>query len=225
MIRILVYFAVVFAVAVGAAWLADRPGTVTIDWQGWRLDTSLMVAAVALLALLAATLVVWAFLRGLFRAPSLFRRYLGRRRENKGHTALSRGLVAVGAGDARLARRYMTEARRLLPRDPATRFLEAQTAQLTGDSAAARTAFEAMLADPETRALGLHGLYVEAVRAGEPDAAWHYAEEAAAIAPGLPWPAVPASSTPPPSATGKAPSPSSTRTPTTASSTSLRRSA
>lgn len=187
MIRILVYFAVVFAVAVGAAWLADRPGTVTIDWQGWRLDTSLMVAAVALLALLAATLVVWAFLRGLFRAPSLFRRYLGRRRENKGHTALSRGLVAVGAGDAKLARRYMTEARRLLPRDPATRFLEAQTAQLTGDSAAARAAFEAMLQDPETRALGLHGLYVEAVRAGEPDAAWHYAEEAATIAPGLPW--------------------------------------
>ena len=187
MIRILVYFAVVFAVAVGAAWLADRPGTVTIDWQGWRLDTSVMVAAVALLALLAATLVVWGVLRGIVRAPSLFRRFLGRRRENKGHTALSRGLVAVGAGDARLARRYMTEARRLLPRDPATRFLEAQTAQLTGDSLAARTAFEAMLADPETRTLGLHGLYVEAVRAGEPAAAYHYAEEAAVIAPGLPW--------------------------------------
>jgi HemY protein len=187
MIRILVYFAVVFAVAIGAAWLADRPGTVSIDWQGWRLDTSVMVAAVALLALLAATLVVWAFLRGLFRAPLVFRRYLGRRREDKGHMALSRGLVAVGAGDARLARRYMTEARRLLPRDPATRFLEAQTAQLTGDSPAARAAFEAMLDDPETRALGLHGLYVEAVRAGEPAAAFHYAEEAVAIAPGLPW--------------------------------------
>lgn len=187
MIRILVYFAVVFAVAIGAAWLADRPGTVSIDWQGWRLDTSVMVAAVALLALLAATLVVWAFLRGLFRAPLVFRRYLGRRREDKGHIALSRGLVAVGAGDARLARRYMTEARRLLPRDPATRFLEAQTAQLTGDSPAARAAFEAMLDDPETRALGLHGLYVEAVRAGEPAAAFHYAEEAVAIAPGLPW--------------------------------------
>jgi HemY protein len=187
MIRILVYFAVVFAVAVGAAWLADRPGTVTIDWQGWRLDTSLMVAAVALLALLAATLVVWGTLRGIIRAPRVFRRYLGRRREDKGHRALSRGLVAVGAGDSRLARRYMTEARRLLPQDPATRFLEAQTAQLTGDSPAARAAFEAMLDDPETRALGLHGLYVEAVRAGEPAAAYHYAEEAAAIAPGLPW--------------------------------------
>ena len=187
MIRILVYFAVVFAVAVGAAWLADRPGTVTIDWQGWRLDTSLMVAAVALLALLAATLVVWGVLRGVVRAPSLFRRFLGRRRQDKGRLALSRGLVAVGAGDARLARRYMTEARRLLPRDPATRFLEAQTAQLAGDNRAARAAFEAMLEDPETRALGLHGLYVEAVRAGEPAAAYHYAEEAAAIAPGLPW--------------------------------------
>lgn len=187
MIRILVYFAVVFAVAVGAAWLADRPGTVTIDWQGWRLDTSLMVAAVALLALLAATLVVWGALRGIIRAPKVFRRYLGRRREDKGHRALSRGLVAVGAGDSRLARRYMTEARRLLPQDPATRFLEAQTAQLSGDSPAARAAFEAMLDDPETRALGLHGLYVEAVRAGEPAAAYHYAEEAAAIAPGLPW--------------------------------------
>lgn len=187
MIRILVYFALVFAVAVGAAWLADRPGTVTIDWQGWRLDTSVMVAVVALLALLAATLVVWAVLRGLIRAPVVFGRFMGRRRQEKGRTALSRGLVAVGAGDAKLARRYMTEARRLLPQDPATRFLEAQTAQLNGDNAAARIAFEGMLDDPETRALGLHGLYVEAVRAGEHDAAYHYAEQAAAVAPGLPW--------------------------------------
>jgi HemY protein len=187
MIRILVYFAVVFAVAVGAAWLADRPGTVSVDWQGWRLDTSVMVAMVALLALLAAVLVVWAVLRGVFRAPSLFRRFLGRRKQDKGRTALSRGLVAVGSGDAKLARRYMTEARRLLPRDPATRFLEAQTAQLTGDGAAARAAFEAMLDDPETRTLGLHGLYVEAVRAGEHAAAYHFAEQAAEIAPGLPW--------------------------------------
>lgn len=187
MIRILAYFAVVFAVAVGAAWLADRPGTVSVDWQGWRLDTSVMVAVVALLALLAATLVVWAVLRGLVRAPSLFRRFLGRRKQDKGRTALSRGLVAVGSGDAKLARRYMTEARRLLPRDPATRFLEAQTAQLNGDGAAARAAFEAMLDDPETRTLGLHGLYVEAVRAGEHAAAYHFAEQAAEIAPGLPW--------------------------------------
>ncbi|GAB4523773.1 MAG: hypothetical protein Tsb0019_25720 [Roseibium sp.] len=44
-----------------------------------------------------------------------------------------------------------------------------------------------MLDDPATKALGLHGLFVEAERHREPVAARHYAEEAAKTSPGLEW--------------------------------------
>ncbi len=145
------------------------------------------MALVALIVLVVVVMLLWWLVGLVFRGPTGFRRVLVRRRRERGRNALSRGLVAVGAGDVKLARRYMTEARRYLPHDPATHLLAAQTAQLGGDRAAARLAFEGMLKNSETRLLGLHGLHVEALREGETAAAHHYAEEAAREAANLPW--------------------------------------
>jgi HemY protein len=51
----------------------------------------------------------------------------------------------------------------------------------------ARQKFEAMAEDPETRELGLRGLYFEALRHNAHEAARHYAEKAVEKAPHLPW--------------------------------------
>ena len=53
MIRVVVFLVAVALIAVGAAWLADRPGDVTILWLGRRIETSVAVAiaAVAIIAL------------------------------------------------------------------------------------------------------------------------------------------------------------------------------
>ncbi len=40
LLRTLLWFVVAVAVMLGAVWLAERPGTVTAEWQGWRLDSS-----------------------------------------------------------------------------------------------------------------------------------------------------------------------------------------
>jgi HemY protein len=48
MIRVLLFLALVALVALGAVWIADRPGDIAITWQGWRIETSVMVAAVTL---------------------------------------------------------------------------------------------------------------------------------------------------------------------------------
>ena len=48
MIRIVVFLLVVALIGFGAAWIADRPGEVAITWQGWRMETSVTVAAVVL---------------------------------------------------------------------------------------------------------------------------------------------------------------------------------
>jgi HemY protein len=71
--------------------------------------------------------------------------------------------------------------------EPLIKLLEAQTAMLEGRSDDARKGFEAMIEDPETKLLGLRGLYIEAQRVGAREAARHYAAEAAKEAPQLEW--------------------------------------
>lgn len=187
MIRVFLFFLLLFGLAAGFAWLADVPGTISISWNGYVWEQPpVVVALIAGVALVAFLLVVW-IIRTILQSPQIAGRFFRRRRKDKGYTALSHGLIALGTGNAKLARRYGLDADKLLPEEPAAKLLLAQTAQLAGKDDEARQRFEEMLDEPETKALGLHGLFVEAERQGEPVAARHYAEEAARTSPGLEW--------------------------------------
>ena len=187
MLRVILFLVLVGALALAGAWLADRPGDVAITWMGWRIETSVLVAigAVAATALLA--ILLWSIVRALLRSPSAVSGALQERRRRKGYVAISRGLVAIGAGDVRAARKFAGEAGKIAPDEPLALLLRAQTAQLSGDRAAAEQAFRAMAERDATRPLGLRGLYVEAQRRDDRDAARTYAEAAASDAAALPW--------------------------------------
>lgn len=189
MIRILFYLLVVLALGLGFAWLADRPGDMVVTFSGYRYQVSLMVAAVGVVAVVAATMIAWWLVKSIWNSPYAIARHFRVRRRDRGYQALSTGMIAAGAGDAALARRKGKEAGKLINSDqePLIHLLEAQTALLEGDHDAARRKFEAMLDDPETRLLGLRGLYLEAERLGDRNAARHYAGRAAAVAPQLNW--------------------------------------
>lgn len=189
MLRVLFYLALVFLAAAGFAWLADRPGEMAVTFEGYRYEVSLMVAAVVVAGIVAAVMIAWWLLRAIWTSPYAISRYFRVRRRDRGYQALSTGMIAAGAGDASLARRKGREAMKLINADqePLIRLLEAQTALLEGDRETARKAFEAMLEDPETRLLGLRGLYLEAERLGERKAARLYAAQAAQAAPQLGW--------------------------------------
>jgi HemY protein len=189
MIRVVIFLLLVGVAALGAAWLADRPGDVTITWPwlGRHIDTSVMVLAAAMLTLIALSIVLWSILRALLRSPRVVARRRRERRVTRGLVAISRGLVAVGAGDAAAARRYAREAGRLAPADPLALLLTAQSAQMAGDPASAEAAFRAMVEREDTKLLGLHGLYIEAQRRDDAVVAKAAAEEAARTAPALGW--------------------------------------
>jgi HemY protein len=186
-IRLVVYLLVLALVAFGVAWLADRPGEVAIVWQGWHIETSVMVAASALLAAMALAILIWSLIRLIFRSPDIVAMAFRNRRATRGWAAVSRGLVAVGSGDLPGARRAASDAERLLGHEPLSRLLAAQAAQLAGDTEGAEAAFRAMTETPSTRLLGLRGLHVEARRRGDAGAALLTAEEAARQEPGLAW--------------------------------------
>nr|WP_316656744.1 heme biosynthesis protein HemY [uncultured Gellertiella sp.] len=189
MIRIISFAVLVLAAAWGFSWLADRPGQMMILWQGQRIEMSLMVAVSLFAAGFVLVLLVWWLLRTLWTSPRIASRYFRARKRDRGYQALSTGLIAAGAGNALLAARMAERTRGLLSADqePLIHLLEAQTALIQGKYDSARLTFEAMAEDPETRELGLRGLYMEARRLGADEAAEHYAMQAVEKAPYLPW--------------------------------------
>jgi HemY protein len=187
MIRVVLFLVAVGLIALGFAWLADRPGEIAITWLGYRIETSMAVAVLALVVLLLLLMLLWSVLRGLLRSPEQVSLFFRHRRAMKGYLAISRGLIAIGAGDLRLARRSADDAARLSPGDPLTLLLTAQSAQMTGDRPAAEHAFRAMAAREDTKLLGLHGLYIEAQRRGDALTAQRVAEEATKTEPALAW--------------------------------------
>src|SRR5262245_17992816 len=188
MIRIVIFLLAVSAIAAGLHWLADRPGTIVVEWQDYVAETSVFLAVVMLLLLVALMLLVWSVLRQVWASPAAVGRLLRRRRLQRGLDAISGGIIAIGAGDGSLATRYALQARKSLPHEPLTHLLRAQAAQLNGDASTARRIFEAMLASPDTAQLGLRGLFLEAKREGETEAARQFAERALKLNPRLAWP-------------------------------------
>lgn len=169
MIRILFFLLIVFALGLGFAWLADRPGDMVVTFSGYQYQVSLMVAAVAVTAVVAAVMIVWWLTKAIWNSPYTVARYFRVRRRDRGYQALSTGMIAAGAGDAGLARKMNKQAAKLIRSDqePLIQLLDAQSSLLEGDHDGARQKFEAMLDDPEMRLLGLRGLYLEAERLGE----------------------------------------------------------
>ena len=186
MVRLLLFLVLLALAAYGLAWLAENPGDVALTFHGVEYDVSLMVAIAIVVGLAIVIALAWGVIRFVFRLPSLMSLAAKARRREKGYAALSGGMAAVGSGDARTATRLAAEARKHLGDAPLTKLLRAQAAQLSGDRAGAAAAFRDMLDHPQTHALGLRGLHIEARRAGDHQAALEYARRAHNHA-ALPW--------------------------------------
>lgn len=186
MIRIIAFLLLLAGVAFGLSWLLDHPGRITVEWLSQRIETSVFVALGAVFLLCVLFTILWNLLSFALRLPSLMSLARRTRRRARAHDALTRGVIAVGAGDLRTARRAADEASNVARDEPLTLLLRAQVAQMEGDRARAEQVFGAMAQREETRLLGLRGLHMEARRKGDGEAAQHFAREAQRAAP-LAW--------------------------------------
>lgn len=187
MTRALRYFIKLGILVAIAVWLLGNPGSVSIVWQGYVVETSVAFAVLATAIFVAVVAVLYRFYRALIGAPVAWGRHRASSRRNRGYEALGQGLAAVAAGDVDGARRLARKAGELLENPPLALFLSAQTAQLDGDGQAARRYFEGMLERPETEFLGLRGLLAEALRDGDKAKAVELAQRARALQPDRPW--------------------------------------
>jgi len=115
MIRLIIFLAFIVAAASGLAWLADHPGQIIMNWEGYELKISVFHAVVALALMSGAVLAAWSLLRHLWESPATIGSYFNKRRQKRGLDALSSGMIAIGAGDRSTATKYAIQARKSMP--------------------------------------------------------------------------------------------------------------
>lgn len=178
MIRVFWYIVKVALLIALAVWLANDPGFVDIEIQGYAIETSVgMLIFLSFLPLIIVAL-GYHFWKRLKAIPQNFRDSKELSRKEKGYIALTRGMVAVAAGDAKTAKSMVVKAESLLKDEALTSLLKAQTAQLTGDQQAAQQIYQEMLTRKATRTLGLRGLLAQAIKSGNHEQARRIADKA-----------------------------------------------
>jgi HemY protein len=178
MIRAFWFLLLLAIISLAAALVADNPGAVSLEWLGYKVDTSMgvLLAGILLISVcLAIIFRVWFVIRSAPRRVGKARRDWRRQR---GYKALTQGMVAVAAGDAQEARRQARKAENLLAEPPLTMLLSAQAAQLSGDEKAASKFFEKMSERKDTKYLGIHGMLNQAIQDGDKEGALELAEQA-----------------------------------------------
>jgi HemY protein len=187
MIRALWLFFLVAVIAFIAVTMADLDGTVTITLVNREVRMHLSVAAALIVVLSILTITAYRIITTFIDAPGEFFRWRAMGRRRKGFAALTRGLVAVAAGDDEEARRQSRKAISLVGEPPLALLLAAQAAQLDGDEDGAQRYYTQMLQSKDTEFLGLRGLYMAAARRGDTDQAISIAERARVLRPKTRW--------------------------------------
>ncbi len=187
MIRLLWRFLLIITAALAFVWLADRPGSVTIQWLGREIHLSVLFGIVAAVVLFLVGHFLLRFVRMVFKSPQAMQGRLRERKTRKAYEALSRGIIAAGAGDAHAAAHHAALAGETLGQEPLVKLLGAQAAQLRGDRDEVRRVFENMAQTPNTEVLGLRGLFTHARDAADWQTARRHAEAAHRKNNRLPW--------------------------------------
>lgn len=167
MIKLLWRLALMVLVGTALVWLAERPGIITLHWLGQDIEISVLFGIIALLVVVATSLIVIWTLRRIWLAPSALRGSLKSRRQKKAYESLSRGIIAAGAGDGASAARHAAAAGDTLKNEPLVHLLKAHAAQLRGDKAEVTRLFGGMSQNEDTALFGLRGLYTQARDRGD----------------------------------------------------------
>ncbi|OYU20039.1 MAG: heme biosynthesis protein HemY [Rhodobacteraceae bacterium PARR1] len=188
--KVLVFVAVLALLTLGATFLLEAGGAVRITAAGWELSLGPLQLLIGVLVLIV---VLWLVMKAVGLLVAVLRfangdetaisRYFDRNRERKGYQALSEGLLALAAGEGRLALARARKAEYYLDDPALTTLLVAQAAEAAGDTARASEAYKDMLAAPHTRFVGIRGLLQQKLAEGDTATALKLAEKAIELRP------------------------------------------
>ncbi len=192
MFQTLWFFLKFLIIIVFLAWIISLSGTVVIDLLDYNITVPTNIFILALLVTIFILGFIYKLLQSVFLLPQIFSKHREETRHQKGYSALTRGLVAIAAGDSKQATYYARRAGNMLPKSkgkqqPLHLLLEAQAAQLRGENAVAQNRFEALMQDKDAAFLGIRGLLKSALDQGNTHLALQYANDAAQLHPNQIW--------------------------------------
>ncbi|MCB9983928.1 MAG: heme biosynthesis protein HemY [Rhodospirillales bacterium] len=188
MIKALWFAVKVAALVALTVWIAERPGSVRLEWMDYTVTMQMGFFLLGVLLCILLTLFVYQTIRTFVDFPSSLRRYNEIKAREKGYEALTRGLTAVAAGDKKAAAAHSKKASKLLHEDTGLPLLlEAQAARLNGDEEHAAKSFVALLEDKNASFLGVRGLLQSALDSGDDEGALALAEKALDLHPHQGW--------------------------------------
>jgi HemY protein len=110
--RRVISFLVVAAILVAFAWwMAELPGSVSVNVGTINMSAPTPVALLAALVLFLVVYIIVRLLALVFRLPSRTRRLRAMRNRDRGDTAVTRTLLALAGGDPDTARREAQRSR------------------------------------------------------------------------------------------------------------------
>lgn len=190
LVKILFFFAVVLAIALGAMKLQETGQALRLEFNGTEYVLGPIQVLVALVVLMVAAWLAFkllglalAFLRFLAGDETAITRYFARSRERKGYEALGEGMLAVASGEGKLAMDKAAKAEKYLDKPHVTNLLAAQAAEVAGDRGRAGQIYRKLLDDDRTRFVGVRGLMRQKLDEGDTGTALKLAQKAYALKP------------------------------------------
>lgn len=187
MIRLIALFMGLTVIASAAAWLVDRPGEIIINWQGWRLKTSVKMGILFFCCLLVGVVFGHKLFSRLWQGPHAIKNWRQTARNRKGEAVLFSAMTALAAGEPLEAYKFSRRARKLLSDSKPSLIFAAQAARLAGDGDEATRLCRRILKEPEIKFIGMRGLLIQAVQDGDLPNALQYARQALIMRPGSGW--------------------------------------
>ena len=190
LLKILIFVALVAALALGAIALMDAETAlrIVVANKEYVLDPLQAVIASLVLVLLVWLLIkiagfAIATVKFLIGDETAISRYFDRNRERKGFNALSEGILALASGEGRVAMSKAARAEKFLNRPDLTNLITAQAAEMSGDTKKAQEVYKRLLSDERTRFVGIRGIMKQRLAEGDTATALKLAEKAFSIRP------------------------------------------
>ncbi|WP_333684736.1 heme biosynthesis protein HemY [Pontibaca methylaminivorans] len=190
LIKILLFIAVIGALALGASHLMDIEGGVQVTMAGTEYTFGPLHAVIALLLLVVA---VWllllvlsglvAFLRFLKGDETALSRRFERKREKRGLRAVTEAVLALASGEGRAALKEARRVEKYLDDPALAELLKAQAAELSGETALAAESYRKLIENDHTRFVGVRGALRQRLAKGDRETARRLAEKALALKP------------------------------------------
>lgn len=188
MIQSLWFFIQMTFIVGGTVWLATRPGTVDIEVMNYGMTMHAGIFFLLFILLIVLVLFLYRVVRAIISLPRTLAHYQEKDKRKKGYRALTRGLVAVAAGDAKKATQFSRQTKILMPNENGLPvLLEAQAARLRGEEGLAQNRFQELMKDKDAAFLGIRGLLKSALDDGNMALALEYAKQAQKANAGQGW--------------------------------------